>query len=140
MSTPQTIGPLIVTAPCAVAAQIPDVGFTLPCGPVHLYNASKRPVHIRAEAQNTSGARVCDLPRVDQVLQPGKSLDLVALPGSGNSWVVLYLRKRTAQDIALVALGGGALLVTLAGVGIVDLVRMGRERHLQKRRALSRQS
>lgn len=120
----QTIGPLLVTAPCAATAVLPDVGFVVPCGPVHIYNAGKRPVRIQARADDAGGMAVCGVATVDQVLQPKAGLTLPALPASSSGqWVILWASQATLETIGLGALGAVALVLGLAGVGVVDIAK-----------------
>lgn len=119
----QTIGPLLVTAPCQAVAVLPDVGFVVPCGPVHIYNSGKRPVRIQARADGPGGTAVCGVAMVDQVLQPKAGLTLAALAASSSQWVILWASKATLETIGLGALGAVALVLGLAGVGVVDIAK-----------------
>ena len=119
----QTIGPLLVTAPCQAVAVLPDVGFVVPCGPVHIYNGGKRPVRIQATAEGSSGSAVCSVAKVDQVLQPKAGLTLPALPASSDRWVIVWASKATLETIGLGVLGGVVVVLGLAGVGVVDIAR-----------------
>jgi hypothetical protein len=108
-----------------------DDGAMLVVGPAVLVNTSSRPLmvlaRVDADAQPAAGQPPASgqpsVPAsVRGLVQPRAVVTLAATP-AGYSWTVAWVSRRTAQETAAWALGAVLVVGSLAGYGLVDLVR-----------------
>ncbi len=130
MSQLPKVGPWAISAPCAPQNVCPDFGFVLTCGGT-LANTSNRPQELTAELfQPDGGTAAVQAPYgpVRGLVQPSGLITLQT-PPTGWSWACAWVSKRTAAEWALAGIGVVTVIGSLAGVGLVDIIR-----HLRKRK------
>ena len=137
MATTQ-VGPLTVIASCTPDVALPDMGLVLRCGGM-LRNGGSHALWVQAQTQpcgcqGAPGAAVgVPITTLEQTLQPQASMTLPA-PATGQQWVIVFAARRNLEDIGLAVLGGGLVVLGLAGVGLVDVVKWAAGGRKRRRR------